>query len=114
MLIDYIEDEILATTLKTKYAASENYGKISNPNYIAMEVRSQGTLTLGQDNSTGINDIEYPNHNSPIIEGDIKGLVNYGGTFNYYDGVIYGQTTIDGRISDTPLLYDPTVIEINY
>ena len=111
-IADYIEDETLATTLKTKYAANEDYGKISNPNYIALEVRTAGTLTLGQDNSTGFNNIEYPNHNSPIIEGNIKGVVNYRGTFNYYDGVIYGQTTIDGSISDTPLLYDPTVIDM--
>ena len=110
-IADYIADETLATTLKTKYAANTDYGKISNPHYIALEVRTAGTLTLGQDNSTGINNIEYPDHISPIIEGDIKGIVNYGGTFNYYDGVIYGQTTIDGRTSNTPLLYDPTVVE---
>ena len=32
--------------------------------------------------------IEYPDHYSPIIEGNIKGIFNNRGTLNYYDGIV--------------------------
>ena len=110
-IADYVDDTDLASTLKTKYSANSGYGKVYSPNHIAIEIENGAILTLGEDHSTGYTDIEFPNQDTPIIEGNSKGILNHGGTFNYYDGVIYGKMTIDGAITNTPLLYDPTVTE---
>ena len=108
---DYIENAELANSLNSKFDAKDGNGKVYSSNYIAVEVQEGATLTLGVDNSTGISNVEYPDHEAPVIEGMSKGILNHGGTINYYDGVIYGRSTVDGEITNTPMLYDPVVLQ---
>ena len=99
---NYITDSEKLADLQSKYSANgTEYGKIKNSKYIGIEVLTSAVFTLGEDDST----VSIVN---PVIEGAIKGIYNKG-EFNYYDGIILGQTTIDGTVNLKPLLYDTTV-----
>ena len=84
-------------------------GTIRNVNYDAIRVNQGGTLTIGEDNSPDLMHIEYPNHETPLIQGKEKAIYTRG-TFNYYDGVAIGNIALDGDVTSTPYLYDPNVI----
>ena len=84
-----------------KVVDSMQTGKVINTQDGAIKVEPGGTFTIGEDDGT----ISY---NSPIIEGSTTGVYNEG-IFNFYDGIIRGQTAIDGQTTDTPNLFDPSV-----
>ncbi|MBR6072814.1 MAG: hypothetical protein IKP76_00650, partial [Bacilli bacterium] len=92
----------------SRYNHGDGYGKINNNKNAGMKVNENSSLTIGEDNSPDLAHIEYPDHNSPIITGKTRAIIN-NGTFNYYDGVLKGSKTIDGTINDTPPLYDPNI-----
>ena len=108
-----ISDYISSTTWNgIEYSSFENgeaYGSVVSTSEDAIIVNNGATLTLGKDNSTDLKNIEYPDHNSPYIQGSNKGIVN-NGTLNYYDGVIVGDVSLGGTVQDSPYLYDPAVI----
>ena len=93
------------------YSAIEhgsNYGAIKNDNN-AILVQSGGHLVLGEETSPDPAHIEYPDHNAPYIFGQSVGIVN-NGEFDYFDGKIKGELTIDGDYDETPRLYGPNVV----
>ncbi len=99
---EYIEDETIKEDLISKYTSKSDDGKISNEKNNGILVKSESTLTLGDD------DI-FISVTTPIIEANEKGIIiEDGGIFNYYDGVLYGKATHEGKVADTPKLYDPT------
>ena len=62
-----------------------------------------GTLTLGE--FSGASNEPAPNQTNPSVSGYIYGVQNTG-TFNFYDGVITGETlAISGTITATPTNY---------
>jgi len=65
-------------------------------------ISSSGTVTIGTK-SGEVSD------KSPIIKGSEYGIYNFGGTFNFYDGVIEGETAIKGKIADLEENYDVIV-----
>ena len=79
-------------------------GTILNDDGIAIKVEEGGTLTLGADD-------ENISQN-PVIVGRTIGVLNYG-TFNFYDGMIQGQTAISGTVEETPRLYNSSVTTDN-
>ena len=85
------------------------YGSIKNTNSQAIIVNQGAVLQLGEDNSVDLAHIEYPDHHSPYISGISNAITNHG-TFNYYDGILYGGIALDGEVQDTPYIYDPSTI----
>ena len=73
--------------------------KVSATNGPGIKVNN-GILTLGE-NVGG-----YPNQKNPSIIGTTYGVQNVGGTFNFYDGILKGNTNaIYGTVSETPELF---------
>ncbi|MBP3255410.1 MAG: hypothetical protein J6M60_02840 [Clostridia bacterium] len=61
---------------------------------------NSGILTLGE-NTGG-----YPSQTVPEIKGSTYGIQNAGGTFNFYDGVLKGNTNaLYGNVTETPELF---------
>ena len=99
---DYITKTDVKTYLENTYSEKTgSNGKISSKQNIAIKVQQNSTLTLGEDDANISIEI-------PEVSGKTIGVVNQG-NFNFYDGIIKGQTAIDGNVTDTPVLYDPTV-----
>ena len=102
-------------TLKAKSGSLQviGLGSVVNDVGNAVEIEPTGTFTLGEDDGV-------VSQFAPIIEGKLKGVLRKSatdeitgdpieGTFNFYDGIIRGETSaIDGGATDTPSLYDPT------
>ena len=87
-IADYITDSEKLADLQSKYSENTGiYGKIKSSEYIGIEIDNGAELTLGEDDKT----VSIVN---PIIEAKEKGIYNQG-SFNYYDGIIYGKLTID-------------------
>ena len=107
-LNDYFSD----TTFDiSKYNHGSSTGKVTSDNNYAIKIDNNGILNVGQDNSTDMAHIEYPDHNSPYIYGKDGGVfVDEHGEFNYYDGIIIGRVAVDGAVNDTPPLYDPSTL----
>ena len=82
----------------------ETRGEIKNENDTSIKNIEGGILTLG------INDEERNvSKERPNIVGSNKGIDNKG-TFNFYDGRVEGQNAaIQGKVNDTPYLYNATV-----
>ncbi len=83
-------------------------GTVYNKNYIAIQVEEGATVTLGEDEGVS----GTPSTEAPFIKGGLKGVLNLQGTFNFYDGQIQGKVPVEGRITDTPLLYESTLTSI--
>ena len=80
-------------------------GRVYNEKYIAVQIDEGGTVTLGEDEGAA----STPNTEAPKIRGGLKGVLNSGGTLNFYDGEIEGKVPVEGKITDTPEIYDPTL-----
>ena len=111
-IANYISDEEKVNELNEIYHSNEGYGKIKSLHVDAINIKEDGTFTLGENTNLSDLYVVAPSKETPIIEGKEKGVYNENGIFNFYDGVIIGNTTIDGKISDTPSIYDPTTSEI--
>ena len=99
---EYIADEELRNELKAKFDSNSGNGAIISTNFIGIQVGENARFTIGTDES--VNSVPM---SSPKIQGKLKGVVNLGGRFNFYDGeVISENVTIEGRITDKPTLYD--------
>jgi len=62
---------------------------------------SSGTLTLGVNGEN-----EYPDSTKPAITGSTYGVQNSGGTFNFYDGILTGNTyATNGTVTNTPEMF---------
>ncbi|MBQ3415266.1 MAG: hypothetical protein IJH39_08000, partial [Clostridia bacterium] len=117
-----IEDNELVESLESKYSSKviegiRQYGKIYSKNYNAVEISSDSTFILGEDDRN-VSVV------TPIIESESaeainnSGVQNNTGIFSYYDGILIGKTTTNGKtiiegevvdkaITNTPLAYDP-------
>ena len=122
VISEKIENTELATELESKYTTKvieevQQNGKICSEKYNAVDIASDATFTLGEDDRN-------VSILTPIIDAAEVGVKNNGGTFNYYDGILKGRSTSDGTtviegeitnkaITDTPTAYDPstTLIE---
>ena len=80
---------------------SESIGKIVNTKDKA--IINTGVFTLGENNLNV--SIEKPN-----IVGNNIGIQN-SSTFNFYTGRVEGITAVDGKVNDTPYLYNAKVTE---
>ena len=95
----------------SKYPHGDGAGKIQNINNYSVKVENNATFEVGSDNSPDMAHIEYPDHTSPYLYGKDGGVfVAENATFNYYDGVVVGRIAVDGAVTDTPPLYDPSTI----
>ena len=109
-IADYISDDTKANELKTKYQANDGNGTIKSIHGIAIDIKEGSEFTLGEDGSQGFTYIEEPSQVAPYIIGNTKGVYNEGGVFNYYDGKIESVSTVDGEVTRTPNLFDPTIV----
>lgn len=112
---DVIGSSLSSPTLKIESGSLQviGLGRVINELGNAVEIEPGGTFTLGEDDGV-------VSQFAPIIEGKLKGVLRKSvtdeitgdpieGTFNFYDGIIRGETSaIDGGATDTPSLYDPT------
>ena len=75
-------------------------GKITASNGPAVLI-TKGTLTLGI-NEEGV----YPSQSNPELSGSTYGVQNSGGTFNFYDGILKGNTyATSGVVTETPEMF---------
>ena len=66
---------------------------------VGIAVQNSAILTLGKDEG------DYPSTTVPEINGKTYGVKNTG-TFNFYDGIVKGETAaIDGTVTDKPYGY---------
>lgn len=76
-------------------------GKITASNGPAVLI-TKGTLTLGI-NEEGV----YPSQSNPELSGSTYGVQNSGGTFNFYDGILTGNTyATSGIVTNTPEMFN--------
>lgn len=98
-----IEDSTLESTdtyYNTMYNLEGSFiiksGNILSKKYGIYNQR--GTITIGI-NDGKVYPTKYPNKNSdekyPIIKGEKYAIYNYNGTFNYYDGILFGTKGLD-------------------
>ncbi|MDR0979165.1 MAG: InlB B-repeat-containing protein [Lachnospiraceae bacterium] len=78
-------------------------GAVVSTDGVAVRIDENATFVMGID--------EKPiNLTAPKVQGKTKGI-EAAGTFNFYDGVIYGEQTVDGLINEMPLLYNGVTID---
>ena len=104
---DYLSNEIIEQN-ELNYSSGEGHSRIYAPFSNGIVVDETSTLILGEDNSPSLADIEYPDHEAPFIEAKDTGIINNGELY-YYDGVIQARHNVEGEITGTPPLYEPTI-----
>ena len=100
----YIHDQELYEGLNAKFHANNENGKVISNNFVAIQIEENGEFTLGTNESVKA----VPNTEAPEIRGELKGILNLRGKFDFYDGHITSKVPIDGTIADKPAIYDLT------
>ncbi len=116
-MTEYIKDQEKLQALQARNYTSKTEGDESTPctgtvnsvNFVGIQVEEGGTVTLGKDGELLT---EVPDKEAPLIKGRLKGVLNNGGAFNFYDGQIQGKVPVQGEITDKPIIYDPTLTEL--
>ena len=118
-----LKNTTLTVTTSNNYEATgllvagENKIDINNSSIIATSpsmseaiwVRDSSNATITLSNEDGDGD-GYVSKTTPVLKGDTYGIYRKSGTFNFYDGIIKGNTQIYGGVSNRPegyeLIYD--------
>ena len=94
------------------YSNGSNKIKVNNSSIIGNSEKSWGILADGYANPTlelnndDTNGDGFVSQTTPVISGHLYGILRYSGTFNYYDGIVKGETQISGGVTDRPQGYE--------